>query len=216
MAKYKLPESFFTEAQTAQTEFNKKTFDQWKEGAAQYDSAYSDLDKFIFPFIGETDEARKIFILLVEAYFNREKGGFALYTSNGFPVIFSSSQKSPSWQKSLPLVNPKKPPTLRVINKENIFSQFTLVNDIFSQGGSSISSKESFNDLGKDMIRLLTEAPGMIPYIIKLMTNTYPKAYNTMAVDKQQPLSNEALTEDFNSLYNQMLGKLQDLVDGDS
>ena len=76
MAEYKLPESYFTDIKNAgdlepkneaANVFKLQTDAMFKDAADRYDRAYSELDQFIFPFLGETDEERKPWIILVEA-----------------------------------------------------------------------------------------------------------------------------------------------------
>ena len=204
MAEYKLPESYFSAIEKARDRETETRDAKFKADADKYDSIYSELDQLIFPLFGETAMDRRPWIILVEAYFNRQKGGFWI-NRGGKEHVFTSKSVAGSgkWQNS------KKPiPTIEV-DSTKISSYFTLVNDNIIQGGSIIDSKKQFNDLSKDMAALLERGPAIIPKIIGLMVCSYPKS--KVSQSEKISVSNDILEADFNSLYSQMLGKLIDL-----
>lgn len=176
----------------------------FKIAADAYDSAYSELDQFIFPFLGETPEEAAPWIKLVELFFDRKNGGFWLVDTKDRPILLDIGQANLiRWQDS------KKPYSVRKVDDEALSGYFKLVNDTFRQGGSSVISKDQFNGLGKDMIKLIAAYPGIKPRLKTLLSTSFAK-WN-IAHTKETEVTDEILRADFNSMYSQLIGELMEL-----
>jgi hypothetical protein len=176
----------------------------FKTAADAYDSAYSELDQFIFPFLGETPEEAAPWIKLVELFFDRKNGGFWLVDTKDRPILLDIGQANLiKWQDA------KKPYSVRKVDDTNLSGYFKLVNDTFRQGGSSVISKDQFNELGTDMLKLIAAYPGIKPRLKTLLSTSFAK-WN-IAHTKETEVTDEILRSDFNSMYSQLIGELMEL-----
>lgn len=176
----------------------------FKTAADAYDSAYSELDQFIFPFLGETPEEAAPWIKLVELFFDRKNGGFWLVDTKDRPILLDIGQANLiKWQDA------KKPYSVRKVDDKTLSGYFKLVNDTFRQGGSSVISKDQFNGLGEDMIKLIAAYPGIKPRLKTLLSTSFAK-WN-IAHTKETEVTDEILRADFNSMYSQLIGELMEL-----